>query len=161
MATASRALIVAMSPDRVIGRDGKIPWHYPEDLKRFKRLTLGGTLIMGRKTFESVGRALPGRRNVVISRSDVRAEGVETFRSVSEALATCEGPVWFAGGREIYAEAMNLSDAIDVTYVPDKVPVEGSVTFPPIDPNLYEAGAIEIDEHDARLSHQRFTRRPT
>src|SRR4051812_12608948 len=115
-----RAMMVAVSPEGIIGVGEKIPWHYRGDLKRLKRLTMGATVIMGRVTWESLGgKPLPGRRNVVISGRAL--DGVESFRDIPSALATAEGPVWFLGGARIYAEAMQHCDLIDVTYVPDHV----------------------------------------
>jgi dihydrofolate reductase len=150
-------MIVAMSPDRVIGRDGKIPWHYSGDLKRFKALTMGSTLVMGRNTFESIGKPLPGRRNLVVTRRSL--SGVECLPSIRAALdAAQEGPIWFIGGAGIYQEAMDLVDLIDVTHVPDAIPVEGSICFPEIDPTQFEAGAIEPHPTVSELRLQQFFR---
>ena len=86
----SGTLLAATSPDMVIGRDGGIPWHYPGDLRRFKRLTLGHTVVMGRRTWESLpGRPLPGRRNLVLTSRSL--DGVECFRSLAEVVPTVEG----------------------------------------------------------------------
>lgn len=132
-------LIVGVSRNGVIGKDNTIPWNHPADLKRFRSLTSGGTIIMGRKTFESIGRALPKRRNIVISRTPVAVEGVETFHSLAEAVATTEGQtVWYIGGKGIYAEAMKYAAAIDLTIVPETVEGEGLVEFPWIDPTVFQ-----------------------
>lgn len=158
-------IIVAMSPERVIGLDGKIPWHYPADLKRFKELTTGTTVIMGRLTYESVGRPLPNRRNIVISRTNVEKEGIETFKTIDDALATCEGDVWFIGGARIYGEAMAHADVIDVTLVPDHVPdslpdsLPEGVRFPAIDEAQFECGEVVAFEGDPRLRRCVYTRR--
>lgn len=156
--TAPRALIVAVSPSGVIGVGGTIPWRYPADLKRLKRLTLGTTVIMGRVTWESIGgKPLPGRRNIVITQSTLT--GVDCFRDIPSALATCEGAVWFLGGARIYRDAMAYADLIDVTYVPDEVDDPRAVRFPPIDPEAWEPGPLLVHEDDARLSRRVYTRK--
>ena len=150
-------MIVAVSPDGVIGVENRIPWHYPADLKRFKRLTTGGTIIMGRSTFESIGRPLPDRRNIVITSRDI--PGVECFPDIPSAIATCSGKVWFVGGARIYREAMAYVDQIDVTYVPDRIAPEGAILFPEIDERIFEAGPREPHPDDPRLEHRVFQRR--
>lgn len=151
-------MIVAVSPEGVIGVEGKIPWRYPADMKRFKRLTVGGTVIMGRRTWESMGqKALADRRNIVISRGAIA--GAERFLSLPEALATCQGPVWLIGGRAIYQEGMEHADRIDVTYVPDPIAAPGAVKFPPIDPALWNEGPLVQHEDDPRLQRRVYTRR--
>lgn len=157
-----RGIIAAVSPEWVIGVDGTIPWHYSEDLKRFKRLTLGHTIVMGRRTWESIGaRALPRRRNIVITSQDL-GDDIETYRSLSEALAalTAEEDVWFIGGHHIFREAMEFADFIDLTYVPDHVAAtESAVVFPPVDDDVFEAGPRVQHERDPQLQRQVFTRR--
>lgn len=108
--------VVAMTPDRIIGRDGTLPWHLPEDLAFFKRTTSGHPIVMGRKTYQSIGRPLPKRRNIVLTRDpNWSAEGVETIHS-PDALATLPGlagQVFIIGGSEIYAAFLNqLSDLL-------------------------------------------------
>lgn len=150
-------VIVALTSDGVIGLDGKLPWHYSEDLKRFKRLTLGSTIIMGRITWESIGsKPLPGRRNVVITRQQL--EGVESYPSIDSALANCAKPIWFIGGARVYAEALSHCDVIDVTYVPDQIDDDNAVRFPELNPSEWHAGTVTVDENDARLSHRLYTR---
>ena len=116
-------IIVAVSPSGVIGLNNRIPWRKPEDLKRFKAVTMGGTLVMGRKTFESIGRrCLPGRHTIVISHSP--QDGVCCTPSVSHAIAFGEArgdQVWVIGGGEIYTLALPLVDEIDLTLVSDYV----------------------------------------
>jgi len=115
-----RGAIVAMTAERVIGVDGVMPWHYSEDLKRFRRLTTGTTVIMGRLTFDAIGRkTLPNRRNIVISRT--QQDGVDTYSSLEQALASCDGPVWFIGGAKIYEESLRYCDLVDVMLVPDRI----------------------------------------
>ena len=121
-----KGIPVAVSPEGIIGKDNSIPWHYSADLKRFKRLTLGKTVIMGRRTWESLPvKPLPDRRNIAITQSSL--DDVECFSSIDDALATCEGDVWFIGGAGIYQEALGKADIIDMTLVPDNVSGEGCV----------------------------------
>lgn len=155
-----RGLIVAVSPEGVIGLHGTIPWRHPGDLKRLKRVTMGGTVVMGRKTWDEVGRPLPGRRNVVIT-SGSPIEGAECFRSIPEALAAIgdAGDVWFLGGARIYAEAMKHADVIDVTYVPDHVDHPEAVRFPPIPEADWEAGPLLPHEDEPGLTRRVYARR--
>lgn len=128
----SVALIVAMTPQRVIGRNNALPWHLPEDLQHFKRITMGHTIIMGRKTFESIGKPLPGRHNVVISRNTGwKAEGVTAVISIEAAIKAADpaaGPVFVIGGAQIYQLALPLADELFVTLVHDNI--EGDTVFP-------------------------------
>ena len=152
-----KGILVAVSPEGIIGKDNSIPWHYSADLKRFKRLTLGKTVIMGRRTWESLPvKPLPDRRNIVITQSSL--DDVECFSSIDDALATCEGDVWFIGGAGIYQEALGKADIIDMTLVPDNVSGEGCVRFPTIG-NEWDAGPVEELETDGNLKHQTYTRR--
>jgi dihydrofolate reductase len=99
--------VVAMAENRVIGRDGALPWRLPEDLKFFRQLTTGHPVLMGRKTFDSIGRPLPGRRNIVLSRTAPARAGVEMIRSVAELEALgLEGAVFLIGGAELYAQLL-------------------------------------------------------
>lgn len=142
-------MIYAVSPEGVIGANGGIPWRHPGDLRRFKRVTLGTTVIMGRKTFESVGKPLPGRRNIVVTSQRIDMPGVESVASVGEALARAgDDNVWFVGGARIYAEAMDHVDVIDVTYVPDHIAGHDVVRAPSIDSAIFEEGPL-IDHEDA------------
>lgn len=137
-------LIAAMAKNRVIGRDNTIPWHIPGEQQRFKALTLGHTLIMGRKTFESIGRALPGRKTVVISRNpEYRAAGCLVAQSLAEALALCSGTetIFIAGGGEIYREGLELAEAIYLTVLDQEA--EGDILFPKFDPNQFHTISTE------------------
>jgi dihydrofolate reductase len=131
------AAIAAVAANGVIGEGNRLPWHLPEDLARFKRLTMGGTLIMGRKTWDSIGhRPLPGRRIVVVSRrpGDAREEGagVTWAGSIEEALEKAEeGPVWIAGGAEIYRLAMDRVDWVYLTRIEAEFP--GDTFFPELE----------------------------
>lgn len=126
-------IIAAVAENGVIGRAGKLPWHIPEDLKRFKQLTLGHPVIMGRKTFESIGKPLPERKNIVITgQKDYRRGGIEVVHSLDGALKACEGSekVFVIGGSSVFEEALPLADRLELTLV-HRV-VEGDVYFPPI-----------------------------
>ena len=152
-----KGILVAVSPEGIIGKNNTIPWHYSADLKRFKRLTTGKTIIMGRKTWESLPvKPLPNRRNIVISRSSLK--DVDCFRSIDEALETCEGDIWFIGGAGIYEEAMLKSDLIDMTLVPDNVTGEGCIYFPKIG-NEWIEGETKPLKEDTKLMHTNYTRR--
>ena len=152
-----RGILVAVSPEGIIGKDNTIPWHYSADLKRFKRLTTDNTIIMGRKTWESLPiKPLPNRRNIVITRSSIK--DIECFQSIDDALQTCEGDVWFIGGAGIYQEAMQKADIIDMTLVPDSVSGEDCIYFPAIDKSWIE-GETNVLEDDPKLRHKIYTRR--
>jgi dihydrofolate reductase len=151
-------IIAALSPEGVIGVNGTLPWHYSSDLKRFKRLTQGATVVMGRLTWESLpGRPLAGRRNIVITSRKI--DGVETFPDIPKALAACAGDVWFIGGARIFEEAMRFADFLDLTFVPDRIEAEGAVRFPAIDENVWEADPLEADPEEPRLRRRIYRRR--
>jgi len=129
------ALLVAAAENGVIGRDGDLPWRLPRDLQWFKRLTTGHTLIMGRKTFESIGKPLPDRRTIVVTRNpSYHAPGVEIVGSLDEAFAIAadETEVFVVGGAAIYREALPRATRLYVTRV--HADVDGDVTFPPLNP---------------------------
>jgi len=134
-ALAPLAMIAAMSRNRVIGAQGVLPWHEPEDMRFFRTTTLGHAVIMGRKTFESLGRALPKRRNLVITRqSGWTAEGCEVVQDLTQAisLARATDPMPFiTGGGEVYALALPLATRIYLTTVAVEVP--GDAHFPEFD----------------------------
>lgn len=129
-------IVAAVARNGVIGRAGGLPWHMPEDLARFKELTMGGTLVMGRRTFESIGRPLPGRRTVVLTRrSGWSAAGVDTAASLPDALEMAgEGEVYVVGGAEVYRQALDVADALEITEV-DREP-DGDTLFPEIPPSF-------------------------
>jgi dihydrofolate reductase len=155
---ALRAIIVAVSRDGVIGLEGRIPWRFPADQQRFKRLTMGAAIVMGRRTWESIGRPLPGRRNIVLTARPIA--GVETYASVAAALAACsDEDVWFIGGRGVYEAALAVADLLDITYVPVEVGDPRGVRFPEIDPAVWDAGPRWVDDEDPRLEHQELRRR--
>jgi dihydrofolate reductase len=124
-------LVWAQSSNGVIGRDGALPWHLPEDLKHFRTLTAGATVLMGRRTWESLPprfRPLPGRRNLVLSRAP--QEGVETFSSLAPALAEVSGDGWVIGGAEVYRAALLFADRIVVTEIRESF--EGDTRAPEV-----------------------------
>lgn len=154
-------IIVAISANNVIGCDNKLPWHYPADLQRFRRVTRGNTVVMGRLTYESIGKPLPDRRNIVVTSG--RIDGVECVRSVQEAaaIAASNDPgasTWFIGGARIFAEAMPLCEVLDVTYVPDIVVHKTAVVFPPIDPGMWQRDTVTSFPDDPRLKHTIYHR---
>ena len=133
-------IIVAIADNNAIGKDNELLWHISEDLRFFRRTTLGWPVIMGRKTFESIGRALPGRVNVVISRGFTTGEDVEVVGSLEEAFATAESTnlekCFVMGGGQIYAQALELADRLVVTHV-HTVIEDADTFFPPIDPQVW------------------------
>lgn len=144
------SLIVAMAENRVIGRGNQMPWHLPADLRHFKSVTLGKPVIMGRKTFESIGRPLPGRRNVVISRNaDWCAEGVESVQSLDAALALAQdaGEVMIIGGGQLYREALPLAQRLYLTHIALTV-VDADTWFPDYSQYQWQQQAEELHEPD-------------
>lgn len=125
------ALIAAIAPNRVIGRDGTLPWRIPEDLRRFKRLTTGKAVLMGRKTYVSLGKPLSHRRNVVVSAREI--PGVESYRGVEQALEALKGEdvVFVIGGARLYAALLDRADELYLTLLDS--PVEGDTLFPPFE----------------------------
>ncbi len=143
-------LIAAMAKNRVIGRDGRIPWHIPEEQQRFKAITMGHTLLMGRRTYESIGRPLPGRRTIVISRQhDYAAPGCRVAASLGEALSLCaqEEKVFIAGGGGLYQEALPLADALILSVLDREM--AGDVFFPAFEPSHFRQIAAErVEGHE-------------
>jgi dihydrofolate reductase len=143
------AIIAAVGHRRAIGKDGRLPWHIPEDLKRFKRLTTGHAVLMGRGTWESLGRPLPGRRNVVLSSSPL--PGIESYASLEEslrALASAE-KVFVIGGGNVYAQVIGRADELFLTLVDRDV--EADTFFPP-----YEHLLGTVFREAAREHHPEF-----
>jgi len=158
------SLIVAASRNGVIGRNGALPWHLPDDLRQFKRLTLGKPVIMGRRTWESIGRPLPQRRNIVLTRDPgFRAGGCEVAHSVSEALALVAGAeeAMVIGGAQVYAAFLPFAARIWLTRV--QAEVDGDTHFPAPDPDAWclvssEAHAAD-DRHGYAFELLRYDRR--
>ena len=139
--------IVAMTPDRIIGRDGTLPWHLPEDLAFFKRTTSGHPILMGRKTYESIGRPLPKRRNIVITRDSAwSADGVEVIHS-PKALPSLgiEGEVFIIGGSEIYQSFLSQLDELLVSHIFQSY--HGDTRFPEFE-HLFGPAEV-LETHDA------------
>lgn len=143
-------IVVAMAENGVIGRDGDMPWHLSTDLKRFKALTLGRPMVMGRKTFEAIGRPLPGRETFVVSRDlAFKPDGVTVLadldaaleKAMASALAKDVPSVVVAGGGVLYAATIHRADRLYVTRV--AAAPEGDTHFPPIDPALWMLDAAE------------------
>ena len=147
------SLIVAMAKNRVIGSNNHMPWHLPSDFAYFKKVTLGHPVIMGRKTFESIGRPLPGRRNIVVSRNPAfRAEGVDVMTSLDAAIKACQNTEAFViGGATLYAEALPHADRLFITEV-DASP-NGDTLFPSLDKNLWREITRERREADEKNLH--------
>lgn len=144
------SMIAAMAHDRVIGKDNQMPWHLPADLAHFKRVTLGKPVLMGRKTFESIGRPLPGRRNLVISRNPgYQAEGIEVVDSVEVALAllvsSAVEELMVIGGGHLYAEMLPSADRLYLTQI--DLAVEGDTRFPAFDDGQWQR--IDCESHPA------------
>ncbi len=140
-------LIVAISENNAIGKDNNLIWHLPEDLKRFKRLTTGHTIVMGRNTYESIGRPLPNRKNIVITRQkDYTAEGCMVVNSIEEALEVSknEKEVFIIGGSQIYKQVLDkdLAEQLDITLVHHSF--DADTFFPEIDLNVWKK-IIRID----------------
>jgi len=145
--------IAAMARNRVIGAVGAIPWHLPEDFRWFKRTTLGGVVVMGRKTFESLGKPLTGRRNVVISRTShfVGVEMLPNFEALDER-AYAPAPVWIIGGGLLYERALSACSELFLSIV-DASP-EGDTFFPPFE-HLFELDSVVERHPEFEVRHYR------
>ena len=163
MKTPRIDIIAAVAENNVIGANGGLPFKLSTDLKRFKALTMGKPIIMGRKTYDSIGRPLPGRINIVISRQlDLAVEGVISARSFDEAvhigaaatMANDADSICVIGGGEIYGQAYARADQLLITHVEGEV--EGDTFFPVIDPLLFEATISEIVPQGEKDSHASY-----
>lgn len=156
-------IIVAVAENGVIGDKNALLWHIREDMVRFRTITSGHPVIMGRKTYESIGRPLPKRTNVVITRSDLQIEGCRVVHSLDEAFEMFEPSeeVFVIGGAQIYEQALSKADRILLTIV--HRPYEGDTSFPTIDPSVWEECSRERfergEEFDAPFSFVEFRRR--
>jgi dihydrofolate reductase len=138
------SLIAAMAENRVMGRDNQLPWRLPADLRRFKQITMGKPLLMGRKTFESIGRALPGRLNIVLSRQPgYRAEGCLVASSLETALRAAESAeeIMVIGGAQVFADTLPLARRIYLTRI--HATVEGDTRFPEYDEGAWREASRE------------------
>jgi dihydrofolate reductase len=145
-------LIVAVADSGVIGRDNTLPWHLPDDLKRFKQLTMGKPLIMGRKTFESIGKPLPGRHNIVVTRdANYRREGVTVVHDVAAAVRAAGGvrEVMVIGGAELFRLFLPVAGRVHLTRV--HADIEGDVRWQELDTREWRR--IDSERHDADERH--------
>jgi dihydrofolate reductase len=137
------AIIVAAAKNRTIGVDNTLPWRCPEDLKHFKSLTMGHHMIMGRKTFESIGRPLPGRTTVVVTRdSQLKIEGCLIAHSLPEALKLCGNEAFIVGGADIYAQSIDYADILYITEIQQDV--VGDAHFPEFDQSKWREVSRDI-----------------
>ncbi|NNF18039.1 MAG: dihydrofolate reductase [Gammaproteobacteria bacterium] len=147
------SLIVAMTPDRVIGRDGDLPWHLSADLKHFKATTMGQPVVMGRKTYDSIGRPLPGRPNIVVTHnSGLRIDGVTVVNSPEQGLEAAgnAAEIFIIGGARLYQTALEQADHLYVTWVLAKV--DGDTFFPAVDWSewrLLQRSAMQFEKNFA------------
>jgi dihydrofolate reductase len=152
-------LIAACSENRVIGKDGTLIWHIPEDLKRFKKLTLGNPIVMGRKTYESIGKALPGRTNIILSRDkNLRIDGCLVYNKISDILEIFEkNNIFVIGGGEIYKQFLDKADRIELTLIHKNF--DGDTYFPEIGNNwqVVESQKSTFEDTDIDyISYQKF-----
>lgn len=147
-------LVVAIAENNAIGKNNQLLWHLPADLKHFKQITSGHTIIMGRKTYDSIGKPLPNRRNIVITRqSDLKLEGVEVVGSLNDAIALCttESEVFVIGGAEIYKSALPLAQKIYLTTVHQSF--DADAFFPEIDPEQWTETEKESHSPDEKNAY--------
>ena len=151
-------LIAAGARNRVIGYNGQIPWNIPGDLQHFKELTMGHTVIMGRRTFASIGRPLPGRENIIVTSTLYEIPGCIIVRSLAEALELASREIIFIiGGQQLYKEALPLAEYLDLTFV-DAEP-EGDTFFPEVNWNDYEE--VSREQHAGEPAYTFVTYRKT
>lgn len=148
-----KIIMAAKAKNNVIGKDNKLVWHLPADLRFFKQTTKGHTLIMGRKTFESLANPLPHRDSWIVTRNEnYKAEGATVFHSLEEAIATGEqkglDTVFILGGGEIYRQSMKLADKLIITEVHENF--EGDTVFPEIDMNIWQEASREAHQADEK-----------
>ena len=152
------SIIVAIANHQVIGINNTLPWHLPEDLKRFRALTTGHHIIMGRKTYESLGRLLPGRTTVIVTRNkNYRLEGALIAHSLEGAVALCKNDdeVFLIGGAELYQDGLKLADKLYITEV--DLTVDGDAFFPEFDLNLWQETSREAHASAQGLSFSYIT----
>jgi dihydrofolate reductase len=148
------SMIVAMARNRVIGAEGKIPWHLPNELQLFKSVTMGHHIIMGRKTYESIGRLLPGRTTVIVTRQkDYTVAGAKIAHTLEQAVALCAGDseIFVIGGGELYRAAMPMADRLYLTVV-DAEPA-GDTQMPAFDPADWTLQSTKQYSKDERHAH--------
>jgi dihydrofolate reductase len=146
---SSLSIVVAMASNRTIGINNTLPWRCPEDFKHFKALTMGHHMIMGRKTFDSIGKPLPGRTTVVVTRDrNLKIDGCIIVHSLQEAIAACVGDneIFIVGGAELYAQALPLVGRLYITEIQQDV--EGDAHFPPFSRNQWQEVSREIRQQE-------------
>jgi dihydrofolate reductase (trimethoprim resistance protein) len=151
------SLIAAVSKNNIIGNGLDIPWKIKGEQKRFKNLTLNKTIIMGRKTYESIGKPLPNRKTIVVSRSNVKIDGVTVCNSIEEVLDNIEGEAFVVGGSEIYKMFLPYCDLLYITTV--EADVEGDIYFPDIDYEKYKEIYCEKIESNISYVMKTFIRK--
>lgn len=153
----SMTVLVAMTAARVIGRDNQLPWHIPEELALFRRLTMGGTLIMGRRTFQAIGHPLAGRRNIVVSRTLPPTKGIEICGNFPQALRLAAGDreVFVIGGRQIFSEALPLADYLRISWLHQDY--AGDIFFPYFD---QDAWRVLMRDEGQEFTHVLYRRKP-
>ena len=155
---ACLSLIVAIAKNRVIGVNNTLPWHLPEDLKRFRDLTTGHHSIMGRKTYDSLGRLLPGRTTVIVTRNpDCKVEGAIVVNSLEAAIAACgdDNEAFLIGGAELYKDGLKLANKLYITEIDAEY--EGDAFFPEFEINEWKAGERETHRAESGLSFSYIT----
>lgn len=151
------SIVVAYAANRVIGKDGKMPWHLSEDLKRFRQLTMGHHIVMGRKTWESIGRLLPGRKHIIVSRkSGYDVPGAKVADSLEAAIAAArdDSEIFVIGGSQIYALVLPMADRILATEIDREY--EGDTYFPELEERIWRETAREDREDAASGLRYRF-----
>lgn len=144
------SIIVAIDENRLIGKNNQLPWHLPADLAHFKAVTMGKPIVMGRKTYESIGRPLPGRRNIVISRQNLKIPGVEIFSGIEEALQALktEKEIMIIGGSTIFEQVLPIAHQLYLTIIHHQF--EGDAYFPAWDKNQWKQTSIESHSPDEK-----------
>ncbi|OZB33896.1 MAG: hypothetical protein B7X47_02740 [Ferrovum sp. 34-44-207] len=145
------AMIVAMSENRVIGKNNTLPWHLPADLAFFKKTTLGHPVIMGRKTYLSIGRLLPGRRNLILSHDTTyHVANAEVYSSVKEAIDSCHlaEKIFIIGGAELFNNTLNITDDLYLTLI--HAQIDGDTYFPEINPQQWQVKSITKHAKDEK-----------
>lgn len=140
-------IIAAISKNNVLGKDNKLLWHLPNDLKYFKKITTGKTVVMGRKTFESIGKPLPNRRNIVVSNRNLNIENVEIVNNIKDIISLNDD-IFIIGGGEIYKSTINLADKLYITLIDFEF--SGDVYFPDIDLTKWKITNKEYHQKDEK-----------
>ena len=159
-----RTIIVAVAKNRVIGAKNQLPWYLPEDLKRFKEKTLHQTVIMGRKTFESLPenfRPLPQRENIVVSRQNLNLNNIKTAKNLNDAFNLANRNIFIIGGASIYQQTIDLVDCLEITEI--ELEVAGDAFFPEINLNIWELKNVEknISENGIPFAFKTFLKKST